>query len=224
MKLHQRASRFPPQRSRRRRLCQRGLRASSRTGCACRRRRRTGGAATCARRPRARARPGVPARRDRAAGAGPTRSRAADRSRSDAAERRPGEVHHQRQIDHCSAAQALRARGAAPAVSREHRRDLHADRAAHGPAARGVRRTRQAGQHRPAPARRLDHRLVGAERREQGDVRQVLREHQDGELRGRRRHDAGRAVGPAQRRRPGVSAQGGHADDRHEQQRRQHRA
>ena len=49
-------------------------------------------------------------------------------------------------------------------------------------------------------------------------------EHQDGELRHRRRHDARRALGPAQRRRPGLSAQGGHADDRHEQRRRQHRA
>ncbi len=58
-------------------------------------------------------------------------------------------------------------------------------------------RRRSRRQHRSAAARRLDHRLVGAGRRQQGDVRQVLRRHPDRELRDRRRHDAGRAVGPA---------------------------
>ena len=43
---------------------------------------------------------------------------------------------------------------------------------------------------------------------------------QDGQLRDRRRHDAGRAVGPEERRRAGLPAEGHHADDRHQQHRR----
>ena len=122
-----------------------------------------------------------------------------------------------------TAAEEVRIAVDAAAAAPERRRHLHADGAAAGAAARGVRRDREAREHRSAAARRLDHRLVGAGRREQGDVRQVLRRHPDGEFRGRRRHDAGRAVGAQERRRPGVSAEGRHADDRHEQQRREHR-
>ena len=106
----------------------------------------------------------------------------------------------------------------------ERRRHLHADGAAAGAEARGVRRDCEARQHRPAAARRLDHRLVGAGRRQQGDVRQST---------SARMRTANFAVsgdttqgvlwGLKQRRRPGVSTEGDHADDRHEQQRREHR-
>ena len=63
----------------------------------------------------------------------------------------------------------------------------------------------------------------------QGDANKAMfekyfGEHQDRELRDRRRHDAGRAVGPAERRGPGLSAEGRDADDRHQQHRRAHRA
>ena len=95
-----------------------------------------------------------------------------------------------------AAAEEVRAADAAAAAARERRRHLHADQPAHGRAARRIRRDRQAGQHRPAPAWRLDHRLVAAGR-EQAGVRQVLRPHQDRQLRDCRRYDAGRPVGPA---------------------------
>ena len=78
----------------------------------------------------------------------------------------------------------------ASAPAREQCRDLHADRAAEGAAPSGLRRDRQQGRHRSAAPRRLHHRLVGAGRRQQGDVRQVFRQHQDGQLRRRRRHHA----------------------------------
>ena len=71
----------------------------------------------------------------------PARGRAADGRRGDADQRRP--ARSSSATDKSAAAPLLKkyeSRGAAPAVSREHRRDLHADHAAHGPAARRLRR------------------------------------------------------------------------------------
>ena len=116
-----------------------------------------------------------------------------------------------------AAAEEVRIAADASAAAPECRGHLHADRAAEGPAARRFRRDRQEGRYRSAAGRRLDHRLVGAGRSQQGDVRQVLRRHQDRQLRDCRRHHPGRALGPEERRRPGISAEGDHADDRHQQ-------
>ena len=106
-------------------------------------------------------------------------------------------------------AQKVRVAVTAAAAATQRGRDLHADQcSAWGPRHEGFVETAKAGQHRSALSRRLDHRLVGAGRREQGDVRQVFRQIQDRELCRRRRYDAGRAVGPAERRGPGLSAEG----------------
>ena len=141
----------------------------------------------------------------------------------DGAGQRPRqEVHRRRVVVEQDAAEEIRAAADAAAAAQECRRHLYADRAAAGNETRGVRRDREEGEHRSAAARRLHHRLVGAGRRQQGDVREVLRRDADGELRGGRRYDPGSALGAPQRRRAGLSAEGDHADDRHEQ-RRQHR-
>ena len=89
-----------------------------------------------------------------------------------------------------------------------------------GPRHVGLRRDREERQYRSPVSRRLDHRLVGAGRRQQGDVRQVFRRYEDGQLRHRRRYHARSSLGPEERRRPGIPAEGRHADDRHQQYRR----
>jgi hypothetical protein len=63
----------------------------------------------------------------------------------------------------------------------------------------------------------------------QGDANKAMFEkyfggNPHGELRDRGRHDAGRAVGSQERRRPGLPAQGRDADDRHEQHWLEHAA
>ncbi len=103
-----------------------------------------------------------------------------------------------------------------PTAADECRGHLHPNPATDGSAPFGFRRDREQRQYRSLASRRLDHRLVGAGRRQQGDVRQVFRRHQDGQFRHRRRHYAGSSLGPEERRRPGISAEGDHADDRHQ--------
>ena len=163
--------------------------------------------------------------RDRTAGAGAAGSRdsAADAGRTGTGQCRAEALHRRRQVVDAAAAEEIRVADAAAAAADERRRDVYADQPAHGTAARRVRRHGQAGQHRSAPARRLDHRLVAAGR-EQADVRQVLRQHPDRQLRGRRRHDARRALGAQERRGPGLPAEGGDADDRDQQHRPVHGA
>ena len=61
----------------------------------------------------------------------------------------------------------------------------------------------------------------------QGDANKAMFDKYFGAMRtanfaDRRRYDAGRALGAQERRRAGLSAEGDHADDRHEQQRREH--
>ena len=75
-----------------------------------------------------------------------------------------------------AAAEEVRIAADAAAAAAERRRPrTRRPTQRHGAAARRLRRDREEGQHRSAAARRLDHRLVGAGRREQGDVRQVFR-------------------------------------------------
>ena len=102
------------------------------------------------------------------------RDSSSDVSRAGAGQRRRQEVHRQRHVLDETAAEKVRIAVDAAAGAPERRRNLHADGAEAGPEARGVRRDGQARKHRSAAARRLDHRLVGAGRRQQGDVRQVL--------------------------------------------------
>ena len=96
-----------------------------------------------------------------------------DRAR--AGQRGAAQVHRQRRLRDQTAVEEIRVADVASAAALERRRDLYTNHAAAGTATRGLRRDRQAGQYRPAPARRLDHRLVAAERREQGGIPQVLR-------------------------------------------------
>ena len=133
---------------------------------------------------------------DRTAGASAAGSRdsAADAGRTGTGQRRAEALHRQRQVVGAAAAEEIRVADAAAAAAPECRRDVHADQSAHGTAARRVRRHGEARQHRSAPARRFDHRLVAAGG-EQAGVRQVLRQHPHRQLRGGRRHDARRAVG-----------------------------
>ena len=134
---------------------------------------RAGGSAT-------RSRPGwlcARAGRDWSAGAGAAGGRhsSSDTGGAGAGQRRRQEVHRQRHVVDQTAVEEVRVAADASTGAHERRRHVHADGAAAGTEARGVRRDREAGQHRSAAARRLDHRLVGAGRRQQGDVRQVLR-------------------------------------------------
>ena len=90
---------------------------------------------------RARVRPGA----DRSAGARAARGRdsPAHPRGADAGQRRAEEVHRRRQVGGEAAAEEVRVADDAAAAATERRRDLHADRAAHGPAARRIRRDRE---------------------------------------------------------------------------------